>query len=144
MNVFHKIEYWGDRHHPAWLDVVRIGLGVFLFLKGIGFISDTTRLIELVNGLKIDLWPVMAVHYVAFAHIFGGFLIALGVLTRLSCLLQIPILLVAVFFVNIRQGFSYLNSELWVSMVTLLLVILFYIVGSGRFSMDEWMRRHPS
>lgn len=90
MNVFQKIEYWGDRHHPAWLDIVRIGLGVFLFIKGIGFISDTTRLTELVNGLKIDLWPVMAVHYVAFVHIFGGFLIALGVLTRLSCLLQIP------------------------------------------------------
>jgi putative oxidoreductase len=144
MNVFHQIELWGDRHHPAWLNILRIGLGVFLFLKGVGFIADTTRLTELVNGLKIDFWPVIAVHYVAFVHIFGGFMIALGVHTRISCLLQIPILLVAVFFVNIRNGFSYVNSELWISMLTLFLVVLFYIVGSGRFSMDEWMRRHPS
>lgn len=144
MNVFQRVETWGDRHHPAWLDIVRIGLGVFLFIKGIGFISDTTRLTEIVNGLKIDLFPVIAVHYVAFVHIFGGFLIALGVLTRLSCLLQIPILLVAVFFVNLRQGFSYLNSELWLSLLSLILVIVFYIVGSGRFSMDEWMRQHPA
>lgn len=144
MNVFQRVETWGDRHHPAWLDIVRIGLGVFLFIKGIGFISDTTRLAEIVNGLKIDLFPVIAVHYVAFVHIFGGFLIALGVLTRLSCLLQIPILLVAVFFVNLRQGFSYLNSELWLSLSSLILVIVFYIVGSGRFSMDEWMRQHPA
>lgn len=144
MNVFQRVETWGDRHHPAWLDIVRIGLGVFLFIKGIGFISDTTRLAEIVNGLKIDLFPVIAVHYVAFVHIFGGFLIALGVLTRLSCLLQIPILLVAVFFVNLRQGFSYLNSELWLSLLSLILVIVFYIVGSGRFSMDEWMRQHPA
>src|SRR5690606_1477211 len=144
MTVFQRVETWGDRHHPAWLDRVRIGLGVFLFIKGIGFISDTTRLAEIVNGLKIDLFPVIAVHYVAFVHIFGGFLIALGVLTRLSCLLQIPILLVAVFFVNLRQGFSYLNSELWLSLSSLILVIVFYIVGSGRFSMDEWMRQHPA
>jgi len=144
MTVFQRVETWGDRHHPAWLDIVRIGLGVFLFIKGIGFISDTTRLAEIVNGLKIDLFPVIAVHYVAFVHIFGGFLIALGVLTRLSCLLQIPILLVAVFFVNLRQGFSYLNSELWLSLLSLILVIVFYIVGSGRFSMDEWMRQHPA
>lgn len=144
MTVFQRVETWGDRHHPVWLDIVRIGLGVFLFIKGIGFISDTTRLAEIVNGLKIDLFPVIAVHYVAFVHIFGGFLIALGVLTRLSCLLQIPILLVAVFFVNLRQGFSYLNSELWLSLLSLILVIVFYIVGSGRFSMDEWMRQHPA
>lgn len=144
MNVFHKIEYWGDRHHPAWLDIVRIGLGAFLFLKGVWFISDTTRLTELVNGLKIDFWPVIAVHYVAFVHIFGGFMIALGLLTRLSCLLQIPILLVAVFFVNIRNGFSYLNSELWISLFTLSLVVLFYIMGSGRLSMDDWMKKHPA
>ncbi|GAA4445130.1 hypothetical protein GCM10023091_36290 [Ravibacter arvi] len=144
MNVFQRLEYWGDRHHPAWLDVVRIGLGVFLFAKGIGFISDTTRLTELVSGLRIDFWPVVAVHYVAFAHIFGGFLIAFGLLTRFACLVQIPILVVAVFFVNIRQGFSYLNSELWISLLCLFLTLLFYIVGSGRMSMDDWMRRHPS
>lgn len=144
MNIIERIENWGDTHHPAWLDVVRIGLGVLLFVKGISFISDTTKLSELVRELDIQLWTVAAVHYVAFAHIFGGFLIALGCLTRISCMIQIPILIAAVFFLNIRMGFSYLNSELWLSMITLLLVLLFTIVGSGRFSMDEWMRTHDN
>lgn len=139
-----RIEHWGDTHHPAWLDVVRIGLGVLLFVKGISFISDTTKLSELVSQLDIRLWTVAAVHYVAFAHIFGGFLIALGCLTRLSAIFQIPILIVAVFFINMRVGFSYLNSELWLSMITLFLVILFTIIGSGKFSMDEWMRKHDN
>lgn len=142
MNLVHRIERWGDTHHPAWLDIIRIALGVLLFVKGISFISDTTRLAQLVNGLNFDLWSVMAVHYVAFAHIFGGFLIALGCLTRLACILQIPILFFAVFFVNLRMGFSYLNSELWLSVITLLLVIVFTVAGSGKFSMDEWMRTH--
>jgi putative oxidoreductase len=142
MNMMDRIEHWGDTHHPAWMDTVRIGLGVFLFIKGISFISDTTRLSHLITGLDIHLWTVTAVHYVAFAHIFGGFLIALGCLTRVASVLQIPILLIAVFFVNIRLGFSYLNSELWLSVITLFLVVTFSIIGSGRFSMDEWMRTH--
>ncbi|HEV7382658.1 MAG TPA: DoxX family protein [Dyadobacter sp.] len=142
MNMMNRIEHWGDTHHPAWLDAVRIGLGVLLFVKGVSFISDTTKLSELVSELDIRLWTVAAVHYVAFAHIFGGFLIALGCLTRLSALIQIPILLTAVFVVNMRTGFSYLNSELWLSLIVLFLVILFSVIGSGKFSMDEWMKNH--
>jgi putative oxidoreductase len=131
MNMIDRVEHWGDTHHPAWLDVVRIGLGVLLFVKGISFISDTMKLAELIRELDIHLWTVTAVHYVAFAHIFGGFLIALGCLTRLSAIIQIPILIVAVFFVNMRVGFSYLNSELWLSMITLALVILIREIFHG-------------
>ncbi|OJV13779.1 MAG: DoxX family protein [Dyadobacter sp. 50-39] len=142
MNMMDRIEHWGDTHHPAWMDIVRIALGVFLFAKGISFISDTTKLSHLVTGLDFHLYTVTAVHYVAFAHIFGGFLIAMGCLTRIASIIQIPILLTAVFFVNIRLGFSYLNSELWLSMITLMLVVTFSVIGSGRFSMDEWMKNH--
>ncbi|WP_374754294.1 DoxX family protein [Dyadobacter tibetensis] len=137
-----RIGHWGDTHHPAWLDFLRIGLGALLFFKGISFISDTQRVMELVSNLDIQLWTVTAVHYVAFAHIFGGLMIALGVLTRLAAAFQLPILVTAVFFVNLRMGFSYLNSELWLSLVTLLLIVLFIVVGSGRLSMDEYMRKH--
>lgn len=142
MNMIERIEQWGETHHPAWLNPVRIGLGVLLFVKGISFISDTTKLSKLIGELDISLWTVTAVHYVAFAHIFGGFLIALGCLTRLASIFQIPILVIAVFFVNMRVGFSYLNSELWLSLTALILVILFSIIGSGKFSMDEWMKNH--
>lgn len=142
MKLINQIEHWGDTHHPAWVDVVRIVLGVLLFAKGISFISDTGHLTKLMNGLHFDLWSVMAVHYVAFAHIFGGFLIAMGSFTRTAGLFQLPILLGAVFFVNIRNGFSYLNSELWLSLFCLLLVSIFVVMGSGKLSMDEWMKNH--
>lgn len=142
MNLFHRIEHWGDTHHPAWTDALRIMLGIILVLKGISFISDTAYLKQLVGGIHFGLFPVMAVHYVAFAHLMGGFLIALGCLTRLMCLLQLPILIAAVFFVNIRQGFSALNSELWLSLIVLALLLAFTVIGSGRFSMDEYVKQH--
>ena len=142
MNLLHRVEHWGDTHHPAWTDALRITLGIILVLKGISFISDTTYLSHLVGGLRFDLWSVMVVHYVAFAHLMGGFLIAVGCLTRLMVLLQLPILVGAVFFVNIRQGFSPLNSELWLSLIVLFLLLLFLVLGSGRFSMDEYVKRN--
>ncbi|MBD2755166.1 DoxX family protein [Spirosoma validum] len=142
MNVLHRIEHWGDTHHPAWTDALRIMLGIILVLKGVSFISDTAYLHNLVGGIHFGLFPVMAVHYVAFAHLMGGFLIALGCLTRLMCILQLPILIAAVFFVNIRQGFSPLNSELWLSLIVLILLLTFMVIGSGRFSMDEYVKQH--
>ncbi len=142
MNMIERVEHWGDRNHSTWLDILRIGVGLLLMVKGISFISDTTKLSELVSSLNISLWTVPAVHYVAFAHMFGGFLIALGVLTRIASIIQIPILVTAVFFVNLRMGFSFLNSELWLSLLTLVLVIAFAVSGSGRLSMDEWLRTH--
>lgn len=140
MNLVDRVEHWGELKHSILVGIVRISLGVFLMLKGISFASDTNRLAELVRGLKIDLWSVMGVHYVAFTHIVGGLLIAFGLLTRLSSILQIPILLGAVFFVNIRNGFSYLNSELWLSILALMLVIVFSVISPGRFSADEYMK----
>jgi uncharacterized membrane protein YphA (DoxX/SURF4 family) len=142
MNLLNRIEHWGDTHHPAWTDALRIVLGIILVLKGISFISDTAYLKQLVGGVHFGLFSVMAVHYVAFAHLMGGFLIMLGCLTRLMCIIQLPILVAAVFFVNIRQGFSTLNSELWLSLIVLALLLVYVVLGSGRFSMDEYVKQH--
>lgn len=143
MTTIQRIEHWGDTHHPVWLDVLRIALGVLLFMKGVSFISDTTRLYELIGGLDL-VWSVAAVHYVAFAHLLGGFLIALGCQTRLAAGVQIPILLVAVLFVNLTRGFSVLNSELWLSIVVLLALLVFLVIGSGRFSLDAWSKKYAN
>lgn len=140
--MLQRVEHWGDAHHPAWIDALRIMLGIILFLKGISFIGDTDHLYALVGGRQFGLTPVFLVHYVAFAHLVGGLLIAMGCLTRLSVLLQLPILVGAVFFVNITRGFSALNSELWLSIVVLVLLLMFLVIGSGKFSVDDWMRRH--
>ncbi|WP_026896849.1 DoxX family membrane protein [Daejeonella oryzae] len=148
MNTVEKIEHWGDVHHAKWLDVIRIILGIIILLKGISFVSDTSVLKELFVQNSVysfsGLVAMSLTHIVAFAHLAGGILIILGLLTRFAVVVQIPVLLGAVFFVNISQGFSPLNSELWLSVLVLFLLILFWIVGSGPYSVDHWMKTHPS
>ena len=48
MNLVHKIEKWGDVHHPGALDIIRIVLGIFLLLKGYYFMENSAYLEELI------------------------------------------------------------------------------------------------
>jgi putative oxidoreductase len=53
-------------------------------------------------------------------------------------------LIIAVFFVNLSRGFSVLNNELWLSILVLLLLVLFWVVGSGPLSVDQAMKKRPN
>lgn len=139
MNLIERIEHWGDAHHPRWIDFVRISLGLVIFAKGVSFIMDRDSVASLIEQTHFQLSIWSAVHYVVFAHIVGGIFIILGLRTRLAVALQISILIGAVFFVNITKGFSFLNSEFWLSLVVLMLLIYFFIVGSGPMSLDKEM-----
>lgn len=147
MNTVQKIESWGDAHHAKWLDVIRILLGLLLLGKGIAFVSDIASMQDLLtshNPLHFSAVTIIfIIHIVAFVHVVFGGLLMLGLLTRAAAVMQIPGVLGAIVFVNISRGFSALNAELWLSILVLMLLILFWIVGSGPFSVDEQMKRTP-
>ena len=142
MNVIHRIEKWGDSHHPRFLDIVRILLGIFLLLKGLGFMDNTANLkylIETRADITVAPWLLMLlVYYVTFVHMVGGTLIAMGIMTRFSAIMQIPVVFGAVFFINILQ--SPFNTDLASSVVALILLMLFAIIGSGRWSIENYLK----
>ena len=145
MNVIRKIEHWGDVHHSKWLDYLRIMLGLIIFGKGVSFVSDTSVLQNMITQNNVfgfsGVLISVAIHVVAFAHLVGGILITLGLVTRFAVVIQIPILLFAVFFINLTPDFSTPNSELWFSVLVLFLLIMFWVVGSGPLSVDEGLKR---
>jgi putative oxidoreductase len=139
MNLAHKVEIWGDSHHPKYLDVIRIALGIFLTLKGVAFMENSTYLQQVIENqtvINISTGMLMViVYYVTFVHLVGGVLITLGILTRLSALLQIPIVLAAVFLTGIFH--EAINAMAWPSIVALVLLVIFAVIGSGPFSLDK-------
>lgn len=137
----HRIEHWADAHHPVWVDFVRMALGIFLFLKGVMFIQDTQALQSIMSNSQFQWVSLGLAHYVAFAHLVGGLFIAMGLITRVAILFQIPILLGAVFFINPQRGFYSQNTELWSSLIVLILLIFFLIWGSGKLSVDRLIRK---
>ena len=135
MNSLQRLGHWGDTHHPKWLSIVRIALGIFLFYKGIDFLIHMSELIGMMKSTSFGSFSyVLAGQYVVFAHILGGILLALGLFTRFACLIQIPILLGAVIFVNSNRDLLRPYSALVVSILVLLLLIYFLIVGNGPLS----------
>lgn len=138
------ISRWADRHHPLWLDYLRIVFGIFLFVVGILFISDTAALQSLIATGRFG-WASMAIaHYVAFAHLVGGLMIAIGYQTRIMAALQLPILIGAVFFVDPNMGMYTGLPGFWMSLVTLILLLVFLVFGSGPFSVHRYMRTHQT
>ncbi len=140
MNLIQKMEYWGDSHHPHWLDIMRIFLGAVLFVKGMYFISDTESIHRLITSTKFEPVAWAAVHYIVFCHLVGGFFIAIGLLTRYAVAFNLPILIGAIMLVHLRNGLTFLNSDLFVAIVVLILLIVFLVVGSGKYSYDEKLR----
>ena len=145
MNTISKIEHWADAHHPQWIDFIRVILGLFILYKGILFISDTDALLAIMKSADLQFVNLGLAHFVAFAHLVGGLLIAMGLVTRIAIAFQIPILLGAVLFVNSSQGFLSVsnNLEFGISLAVLILLLVFFIWGSGKFSIDNWMKKHP-
>jgi uncharacterized membrane protein YphA (DoxX/SURF4 family) len=144
MNTVEKIEAWGDRHHPKWLDILRVLLGVVILAKGYYFISHTDGLQQMIANSQFGYVSFMLAHYIAFAHLIGGILIAVGLITRIAVLFQLPVLMGAVIFFNSHTGlFSENSTELWLSLIILFLLCFFLVEGSGPWSIDEYMKRHP-
>jgi len=59
-----------------------------------------------------------------------------------TSIIQIPILISAVFFTNTRNGLNQSSSELVLSTIVLGLLIIFSIIGSGALSADEYFRSY--
>lgn len=141
MNLVHKIETWGNAHHPVALDPVRIALGVFLLFKGISFMNNTYTIHNiLVNQNVIGLSDsalMFFVYTVAFIHLTGGIMIALGILTRIASMLQVPIMLAAVILSNAVH--LPVNTETTLAVIVLVLLIVFSIIGSGKLSIEKIM-----
>lgn len=137
MGRIKTLNKWANSHSYYPIDVLRVALGVFLFIKGVNFMGNTGELLEMVKPVQSIFGEMILVHYVAPAHFVGGILIAFGLLTRWAVVAQLPILIGAV-LINFLGEMN--NTNLILSLATLLVCIFFLIFGSGRHSVDKYLK----
>ena len=136
MGLLHQMNEWSNKHHPKWLVAIRVVLGLCLFIKGFGFIQNQAALRDLIMMTSLKDQANWLETIIPWIHLLGGSLIVVGLLTRLSVLVQIPILIGAVFLVNARLGAT--SSDLLFSIIILLLLIFFLVEGGGPISLDNY------
>lgn len=137
MDTIKKINKWANLHSYYPVDILRIGLGVFLFTKGLYFMNNSLHLMELVLPLKNYVSEMILLHYLVPAHILGGILIVFGLLTRWALIAQIPILIGAV-LINILGDMQ--MSNFIIASITLLVAVFFIYFGSGKHSADYYLK----
>jgi uncharacterized membrane protein YphA (DoxX/SURF4 family) len=144
MGMLHQLEKWSTTHHPRWLVVLRIALGISLTLKGISFMDDSISLQSILQESNLDFSDTWLPIIITWVHLLGGFFITLGLFTRVVTLLLIPVLLGAVFLVNAPKGLLVPGSEFAFSLVVLLLLIFFFVEGGGPLSLDEFLKKYQA
>ena len=130
-----------DLHHPKWMDIVRILLGIAIFIKGIYFIHNPEALLQILQNSKISGWTFIVEHHVAFTYLVGGILIAIGLITRIAIIFQLPVFFGSIFCCLTHRGFFSVFSDLTFSIVMFVLLIFFLIWGPGKFSVDAYMKK---
>ncbi|HZN54589.1 MAG TPA: DoxX family protein [Candidatus Polarisedimenticolaceae bacterium] len=123
-------------------DLLRIYLGIGLFVKGILFLTDMTALSDiLMKSGRFQPLTFLLTHYIPLAHIGGGFMMAIGLWTRTAILANIPVLFGAVFFVYFEQGLFTQNQGLEFTALVLFLLIVLLIWGPGAWSVDTYLKK---
>jgi putative oxidoreductase len=121
-------------------DLLRVYLGVALFIRGALFVAHPDRIIGLVGSSGDWFVPLLVAHYVGIAHLGGGILLALGLATRIAALAQVPVLLGAVFLVHWGDGLLRAGQSLELAGLVLAMLVAYAVFGGGPLSLDHRAR----
>jgi uncharacterized membrane protein YphA (DoxX/SURF4 family) len=127
-----------NRHFA--IEFLRIFLGGLLFIKGYFFIENINEIYGLIEE-NMEYSSFVIAHYVAIAHLVGGLMLIFGLYTRLASIVQLPVLIGAVFFIDAQNTMLATGSQFEYSLVVLVLLLVFMIYGGGKWSADHQIIR---
>jgi putative oxidoreductase len=127
----------------VWFDLLRVFLGIALFIRGVYYATNDELLLAEMEGTALFAFGGLA-HIIVLAHLAGGLLLALGLLTRVACGVLIPVLIGAV-IVEQRTGF-FAGGGLELAVFVLVALVLVFLAGPGPLSLDArleqvWRRK---
>lgn len=144
MDLVKRAYSWRETHRDSFVMAgLRVLLGLIFIIKGVLFISDTTALQQLITTSRFEAGSVIIAHYIAMIHLTGGLLIAMGAITRIAVLFQLPIVIGAILF-NAQDLVLTLKSELLLSIAVLILSLVILFFGSGIYSADRLLKQYDS
>jgi uncharacterized membrane protein YphA (DoxX/SURF4 family) len=137
MKVLEDTFNWFNKNNNVAYSLIRIFCGAALLVRGIIFVSNPDKIIELAGTEELYWWY----SYITIGHLIGGTMLLAGFFTRLSALIQIPILFGAVFFIHLKEGLLAHSQSLELSALVLLLLTIYLFFGSGVLSFDEYIEK---
>lgn len=140
MNFVQRMDAWSERQQVKWILLLRIALGLLLWYKGFSFISHTNELEATIAGSRFSDQAHWLAIYVTWSQFFGGVMLLVGLLTRVAVVIQLPVLIGAVFFINAAHDILHTDPQFWLSVIALALLLFFLAEGGGPYSMDRYIK----
>jgi uncharacterized membrane protein YphA (DoxX/SURF4 family) len=136
MKPFELFPGWLEAHKDLAYALIRIYLGLALFVRGWLFLADPSSITSLAGAQQVYMWY----SYIIGAHLVGGLLLALGVMTRIAALIQIPILAGAIVFIHMGEGLMTVGQSLELAVLVLFLLVVVLVFGSGSLAVGSLLR----
>ena len=137
MGLIKNLNKWANAHTYLILDLIRVLLGVVLFVKGIEFMTNYEEMEQLAEPFEEVPGGMIFLHYLIPAHVVGGILIVVGLLTRWAAIAQTPIIFGAI-LTNFLGEMN--TNNLMLSIIVLLATLFFIVYGSGKHSVDYYLK----
>jgi putative oxidoreductase len=133
--TWNRFTTWVGNHRRSLLDLVRIYLGIGLFIKGIFYLQNPA----LMGVGGAPGWMSSAAQLAPWLHIVGGLLLAAGVFTRVAAIVQMPVVFAALFYLHLPQMGQSMQAREAVefSALVLFLLAMIAIAGPGPLSVAE-------
>ena len=93
-----------------------------------------SEVIAVSPGIQKFVWLQV---FIPWVHLFGGLMILIGLFTRWVSLVQIPLVVGAIFFIKQDSRVYFGNLELPLAILVFLLLLVFVVLGDGNLS---WKR----
>lgn len=135
--TWNRFSTWVETHREHFLDVIRIYLGVGLFIKGVFYLFNPGSVAPVGSPDWLRNWAPL----VPYVHLVCGALLAAGLLTRLAAIVQMPPVFAALSFIHLPQMAQSMQARESVEFSALVLFLLGVIAlaGPGRLSLAERM-----
>ncbi len=138
-----RFREWAQFHPDAFMDAIRVYLGLGLIIKGLYIMNNQDQFGRLLEGNAMPLGILTVAHYVIPVHFAGGLMLLLGFGTRIAAVLQLPLLIGALFYIYLPQFSSLeMRQDIEFSALVLFLLGLIAVHGPGRYSVDHLVQRN--
>jgi putative oxidoreductase len=144
---------WSKMIRPAWrsraIVLIRLAVGLIFFTQGVLKYIDPNMGVNRFTKIGFP-HPYFTAHFVGSFEIVCGFLVLIGLFTRLSVIPLLVVISTAIATTKIpelsrpNQGFWFMVSDARADFAMLMSLLFLLRAGAGRWSLDEQFEKPSS
>ena len=121
-----------DLMTPMAYALIRIFLGIALFVRGLMLMLDPGAIVEIANVDNSHMW----FSYITIGHMVGGLSLITGFWVRVGALIQLPILIGAVSLAQ-EDGLMMGGQSLELAVLVLFMLVIILCFGPGNLALGR-------